>query len=636
MTFSESLSIFKNNEIYFILVFLHLGEILLAILYPELKAIEQLKVKPTEGELYLLQYLQNHLDDSYEVFFQPFLNGDRPDIIVIRKSYGVMIFEVKDWELEYYYIDHNGKWLLKNHPGVVPSPFQQVKHYRENLFNWHIEGLLEKKILDNKYNELISKGVYFHNSSSTFLERFLVNERNRIYTWVISKDTIKNATQILNQPFTAFDDELYEKVKNCLKPSFHDLESGKEPFYNRKQRDLIKSSPSKQKIKGVAGSGKTIVLAKRAVNAHKRTKGKILILTFNITLRNYIHDRISDVREKFAWSNFQILHYHLFIRNQCNTHGIGLSIQSYQDLKLFDTVADRLEKFDAIFIDEIQDFKYEWQQIIRKYFLAENGELVLLGDEKQNIYNRELDKDKKIKTTIPGNWNQLNSTYRLSSRITKIAMNFQNYFFKDKYEIDVIELEESQGVNQQLELELIEPNQQIHYYYLDRPIENYQENFTELFQIIDSLNVHRNDLCFLAPHIELLREMDYFIRNVRKEKTTRAFESKEVFDKLRYDHDGKFHLEKLRKERKYNFWMNAGTTKLSTIHSFKGWEINNLVLFFEQNQTYDESREPLALKELIYTGITRCRKNLFIINIANQEMDAFFRSIKDQFDRGNF
>jgi superfamily I DNA and RNA helicase len=87
------------------------------------------------------------------------------------------------------------------------------------------------------------------------------------------------------------------------------------------------NSPVKQrKIKGVAGSGKTCILAKRAVNALKIISSSvssspdnhpnILILTYNITLKNYIHDKISQVREDFSWGCFYIKNYHDFITRQ--------------------------------------------------------------------------------------------------------------------------------------------------------------------------------------------------------------------------------------------------------------------------------------------------------------------------------
>ena len=67
------------------------------------------------------------------------------------------------------------------------------------------------------------------------------------------------------------------------------MDDGKHFKYTKKQLQLSESKPGEQKIKGIVGAGKTIVLAKRAVNAHKRTDEKVLILTYNISLKNYIH-----------------------------------------------------------------------------------------------------------------------------------------------------------------------------------------------------------------------------------------------------------------------------------------------------------------------------------------------------------
>lgn len=41
----------------------------MAIFYPTLDVVKQLKVVPTEGEWHLLMFLADYLDDTYEVFF---------------------------------------------------------------------------------------------------------------------------------------------------------------------------------------------------------------------------------------------------------------------------------------------------------------------------------------------------------------------------------------------------------------------------------------------------------------------------------------------------------------------------------------------------------------------------------------
>ena len=54
----------------------------MARLYSDIEIIKLGRLKPEPGELFLLQFFSDNFDESYEVFFQPFLNGDRPDIIL--------------------------------------------------------------------------------------------------------------------------------------------------------------------------------------------------------------------------------------------------------------------------------------------------------------------------------------------------------------------------------------------------------------------------------------------------------------------------------------------------------------------------------------------------------------------------
>lgn len=84
--------------------------------------IERQKVKPTEGEKALLDFLLTNLDDSYEIFYQPFLNGDNPDFAIMRKGSGVLLIEVKDWLLDHYYVDEKTKWRLRKDDTILKSP----------------------------------------------------------------------------------------------------------------------------------------------------------------------------------------------------------------------------------------------------------------------------------------------------------------------------------------------------------------------------------------------------------------------------------------------------------------------------------------------------------------------------------
>ncbi|NMU84079.1 hypothetical protein HKB16_14430, partial [Vibrio parahaemolyticus] len=68
----------------------------------------------------------------------------------------------------------------------------------------------------------------------------------------------------------------------------------------------------------------------------------------------------------------------------------------YSDREVFKTVSID-EKYHTIFIDEVQDYEPDWIKNIRDNFLVEKGEMVLFGDQSQNIYERD---DKKRESAI--------------------------------------------------------------------------------------------------------------------------------------------------------------------------------------------------------------------------------------------
>lgn len=165
----------------------------MAILHPEIEIIK--KIKPEPGELHLIKFLSDVLDDSYEIYFQPYLNGDRPDIVVLRKDTGILIIEVKDWDLTCYNVNNHGKWCLK--AGTkIKSPLTQVMHYKENIFNLHIDDLLSKKIKNPKIFCTVTCAVYFHNFNENYLNNFMRREQDCKYSkWlnyfvILGKDSL--------------------------------------------------------------------------------------------------------------------------------------------------------------------------------------------------------------------------------------------------------------------------------------------------------------------------------------------------------------------------------------------------------------------------------------------------------------
>jgi len=711
----------------------------MAKFFPTYEEILRLRVKPEVGELFLLDFLKSHLDDSFEVFFNPFLNGDRPDIIIMKENQGVLIIEVKDYILESYELDERKNWKVKSIHQPIKSPISQVLQYKENLFNLHIENLLSKKISNIKNFNIVSCAVYFHNATNSEINNFLVKpyENDRKYMDFLKyniqligqDDLVKlNFDKILsksylisNQPSIFFSTDIYISFKRFLNPPFHFKEQVESEInYTKKQQEIIYGGKEKkvQRIKGVVGSGKTTVLAARAVQAHIRTNDEVLILTYNITLRNYIKDKISKVRHDFNWTNFTILNYHLFINSELNNIGVDIKVPKdfdnypeeqkenyfeenfYSNLTLFEENKEKFKKYNSIFIDEIQDYKRTWMVIIKTYFLQKDGEYVLFGDVKQNIYNNKIE-NKDISTNVLGVI-ELKTSFRSDYKIQDLTIEFQNDFFKDKYEID-----DKIYFKNQLEIDY-ERNQlgSINYIYLSN-VDNVVSLYTIIYQNAINKGMQPNDITILGNSISLLRRFDAYYRYSSNEKTNTMFETNEMiyryginfignekidwlvdFKKLikrekdrnsekannqmsillalndlytEYPEKFKEKLELkcetfnttftelcyfldkyiieiiefrntyntktlskslkfIRDNKKMNFYMNSGTVKISTIHSFKGWECENLFLIVEKNHY-------LSFDELLYTGITRSRMNLTIINYGNEDYNEKLKEL---------
>ena len=84
----------------------------------------------------------------------------------------------------------------------------------------------------------------------------------------------------------------------------------------------------------------------------------------------------------------------------------------------------------------------------------------------------------------------------------------------------------------------------------------------------------------------------------------------------------------IREHKKARFYMHPGYMKISTIHSFKGWESKMIFLIIDKYVANDQS-----LDEIIYTGITRCKVHLYIVNMNNEAYDMKIKMLIDNVNR---
>ena len=590
----------------------------------------------SEQKAEVAKKLQSFLSIDDIMYIDPIVNEVAVDFIVVRPNKGVLLVNVFEEDLHNCRLSQDKKDILVSGKSYQ-SPIDLINLCQISIKDG-IEELLISTIEDSRNFGLIKKVVVFTNNKLDDVKAFFgVSEAHKNFTFLFGNEFIDNGRVSINLYDTikfhynnpAFDNVVKRKLAKIISPSWHSYQEGRigiEP--QGAQRNLVRSHRTQQKISGVAGAGKTFVLTKRAINAMKRTGGDVLVLTYNITLANYLRFRLSEIREDFSWEKIDIYPYHQFFRIRATECKLHVGFGSYDEVGFFANT-NRHKKYSAIFVDEVQDYTTEWLRIIKNFLIEPNGEFVVFGDPKQNVYHRPLDANKDIRLgVIGGEWNrQLNTSRRFTNpRLASLATAFQNHFFTD---LPTDNIATTTVVDNSFNFQIVS-------YYDMRTSYSLDTLVGKIIEIIESDQNGAQDFVVLASSTKLLRNIDFTYRQRTGQKTEVTFVATEPFERLKRIHavtdeqtaNWKFKrdFESVERTRKQLFTTDKRCLKISTIQSFKGWESPSVIVILEEDLYSSKSSFRPMAPETIYTAITRARENMHIINIGNDTYHDFFNS----------
>jgi superfamily I DNA/RNA helicase len=270
--------------------------------------------------------------------------------------------------------------------------------------------------------------------------------------------------------------------------------------------------------------------------------------------------------------------------------------------------------FDVILIDEGQDFSREW--ILNLYELAskDNAHVMLFEDVRQNIYGIDAEARGKVPGII-GAPSKLNRSFRINREVAAVA-NRLIALSSRKFESGELVSESPKQAD------------------LFRPV--WYEGAADC--LLASLIQEINRLTS-SPRADAFADIVILVCNVRDgwaicEKLDELklpyicnFESQKENERVRILYQGEEQerrLHDLRRGRKLAFRMQTGRIKICTIHSFKGWELRRVLVFFNPSENQFKDRVPL-----LYTAITRTQELLTVFN-AEPTLNVFGRLASDE------
>lgn len=552
------------------------------------------------------QKLENY--NGWLIFSRPYFGGFSPSVVVFHPSVGLYIYD-------FSFVEKRNK-----ESSISKNPLSKVEHYRTKLISQLMPNIGEAIDLNKGILGTISLGVFFpFIPDSEQVHGFVETKGHQFIKVFTSKSLdntdIKGAVPKAFHSYSLWNKEWNKQLLFWLSPQRHNISEGVVIRLKGSQIKLGQPSPGHHRVRGIAGSGKSQALAFRAARLAAQGN-RVLVISFNITLWHYLREIIGKVPENFDWTKISFNHFHGFCKDVLNECGFTWPsspkgfFNSYQEeqeatstffretipnaVRMAVSAAEFSLKFDAILIDEGQDYHFEWYSMLNDLFLSPRDELVVVSDKKQNIYERKLDwLDKRGNKSglekFKDVYIELTSSFRMPAAIAKLANDFSDSF----------------NMNQDLKMVKVEASEQLfktnHIVWLQIKESQWLNLVISAFRRLKQEQSKDSDIVVLVPtHDHGLSAVESF-RNINVE-VNHIFEV--TGNSARFN--------------KKSFWLSDPRIKLCTIHSFKGWELANIILFIPES--HQETNE--RFDSLVYTALTRAKENLIVLN-AHDRYETF-------------
>ena len=430
----------------------------MATLIPSLGSCKR---RMTRGERRFAERLEAKLEDDYLIWYDvPVGRAARhPDFIVLHPRRGILILEVKDWRTDMLQsVDKVSVTLLTDRGAVQKAnPFEQARQFAHEVVT-RLQRDPSLLTADEKYRGNLafpwSYGVVFpfitrRQFDETDLREVLTEHRvicsDEIYEDVDAEEFQRRFWDMFPwQPSTPITLPQIERIRWHLFPEIRIAQPQQQTLLDDPAPDIIRIMDLQQEqlarslgeghrvIHGVAGSGKTMILAYRCVHLARIAHKPVLVLCYNKTLAARLNQLMIEhevtgrvnVRNFHAWCRDQLIHYHVPLPTTNDRDEYARDL-----VERLVTAVDRGQvpraQYDAVLIDEGHDFEPAWLKLVVQMIDPETESLLLLYDDAQSIYGgRRKFSFKSVGVHAQGRTTILRLNYRNTAEVLRVAYDF--------------------------------------------------------------------------------------------------------------------------------------------------------------------------------------------------------------------
>lgn len=365
------------------------------------------------------QFLSGNDKDEVTIYYDYMLNGsfeesiEFPKILVVSKYMGVYLFDITE---NYNERDNEISNVLDNlfrKEEILFANFLKngnpcIKNRRGRDVTFKLESYLYAPQLSKEYSDdsIIQNDLSLKNIFDDSNEPMSDEELEAIFSVIDYSGGMFKPKQR----------SISEGEENTKGGMLNQLEKEIAIFDNEQKYASLSDLNGPQRIRGLAGSGKTVILCMKAAALHLRYPEKKIMYTFMTkSLYDYIELLITRfyklmgdgslpdfkesilIRHSWGGKNIAGVYYEACQGNGIQPLNLSDARKKSNGNDMFDYICQDLLKrtkgnlksrYDYILIDEAQDFRPSFYQLCRE--LTKNDNLVWGYDNLQNIFDVEI------------------------------------------------------------------------------------------------------------------------------------------------------------------------------------------------------------------------------------------------------
>jgi hypothetical protein len=538
-----------------------------AIIRPSIDRLDELLDPLGEAERVAVEAFAA-LGDDWTVYVRPKLGQDVPDLVLVHDVRGAITVDIVDWRPTDHRRNDRGDIEVLGADGTwapgTEHPLAVARRHRSTLYEQFFAFPGDARDPGGAVRSVVVLPWCSGSEAGELLASGLGDPANTVLVWSGDDLTHRLPFLVEGPPSVPASSPSIGRLHRQL--VVHGVvRDTTAPVQLSDHAREVASNTGHAPIRGVAGtagSGKTFALSARA--ARLAAEGKsVLVLCFNLTLASHLRRLVVERCAEHGANPARVTctNFHTFcarVVDDAAQSGIVVAEPDRGTWPVKTVLKTRavfeagfVRRFDAVLVDEGQDFTVDWWNLLREHVVRPDGEMLLVADSTVDLYGSSAwdDPTALAAAGFTDPWIRMTSSYRMAPDLVRSTNEFARSFIDGDAAVPDIAEDQADVVGR-----------------VSSAVRSWRnvERVAELGsavgrEVVRLLREHPG----LAPR-DVVYLCEYHHDGLA---AARAIEEAGYPVHHVYSRD-----PDERHRRKGRFWPDADAVKGCTVHSFKGWE----------------------------------------------------------------